>query len=350
MAARLGVSSMTIHRAIAGKPDISAATRDRILAEIERLGWRPNIAARGLRQGKTFTLGILVSNVAASFLPEILQGIDRAAEEKGYHTFVSVHEHEPARAEHHLRTMQSKGVDGLVHYPTEAGTEGELVNELALATPTVLIMRELPGFHGTSLLVDDVLGGRMAAEHLLSLGHRRFGFLGYRDNLFTQERWEGFSSKLKNAGVSLEPDCVVMDLDNGAMGAREAAIRMLRKPDAPTALFCASDRVAARALQGAWALGLRVPTDLSVVGYNGDAWAQLLPAPLTTITQPRLALGEQAAQLVLAECGQHGSHSGNGNGNGHAHENGAGVQPGRRVVLNPWLVIRESSGPVPGRL
>jgi LacI family repressor for deo operon, udp, cdd, tsx, nupC, and nupG len=95
-------------------------------------------------------------------------------------------------------------------------------------------------------------------------------------------------------------------------------------------------------------LGLRVPTDLSVVGYNGDAWAQLLPAPLTTITQPRLALGEQAAQLVLAECGQHGSH--NGNGNGHAHENGAGVQPGRRVVLNPWLVIRESSGPAPGRL
>src|SRR5262249_29629892 len=149
--------------------------------------------------------------------------------------------------------------------------EGELINELSLSTPTVLIMRELPGFNGTSLLIDDVLGGKMAAEHLLSLGHRRFWVLGYPGKPVPQERWEGFSARLENAGVSLPPECVIADLDTGALDARDAAVRILKSPTRPTALFCASDRVAARALQGAWSLGLRVPEDLSLVGYNGDA-------------------------------------------------------------------------------
>lgn len=327
LAGLLGVSSMTIHRAIAGKPDISAKTRDRILAEIERLGWRPNMAARGLRQGKTFTLGILVSNVAASFLPEILQGIDRAAEEQGYHTFVAVHEHEPARAERHLRSLESKGVDGLIYYPTEAGTEGALLNELHESMPVVTLMRSIPGFRGSSVEVDDVLGGSLAARHLVDLGHRSIGFLGYGANPFSADRWDGFEETLRQSGVSVRPEWIAADLELGDDPARRAATRILTQEHRPTALFCASDRLAARAMQAALTLGLRIPDDLSLVGFNGDPWIGLLATPLTTIVQPRLELGIRAAQVVLSPEAAH-ARSG-------------------RIVLAPQLLAGASTAPAP---
>jgi LacI family transcriptional regulator len=325
LAAHLGVSSMTVHRAISGKPDISAKTRERILTEIERLGWRPNMAASGLRGGKTFTLGILVSNVAASFLPEILQGVNRAAEARGYHTFVSVHEHDLSRAERHLQTLQSKGVDGIVYYPLETGAaeEVELLNQIRAGTPLVAVMREVAGFGGACVVVDDCFGGELAAQHLLHLGHRRLGFLGYRDNRMTRLRGAGFVAEIREAGATVRPEWIAEDLVPGDEAARIAAERILSLPERPTALFCASDRLAARAMQAAWNLGLRVPADLSVVGYNNDPWTQLLPVPLTTVAQPREALGERAARIALDRT---------------ATEDGP-----QRVALRPELVVRATT-------
>lgn len=325
LAASLGVSAMTIHRAIAGKPDIAPRTRTRILAEIERLGWRPNMAARGLRQGRTYTLGILVSNVAASFLPEILQGVDRAAEARGYHTFVSVHEHDPARAERHLRTLQSKGVDGIVHYATQTGGEVELLNHVLRTTPIVNVMRETPGFDGASVLIDDQHGGALAARHLLGLGHRRIALLSYGDSDFSLDRRRGFEDVLRGNGLQIPPAWTA-EVELGDEPTREAAARIFRSPDRPTALFCTSDRIAARAMQLFTAIGLRVPQDVSVVGYNGDAWGQLLPAPLTTVAQPRLEVGERAARMVL--------------------DPDEFIQSERRVVLNPVLIERSSTRPI----
>lgn len=325
LAALLGVSTMTVHRAISGKPDISAKTRARILAEIERLDWRPNIAARGLRQGKTYTLGILVSNVAASFLPEILQGVNQAAEVKGYHAFVSVHEHETARAIRHLQTLQSKGVDGIVYYPTLGGGELEALNEVQRSTPVVVVMRAVPDFQGPVVLVDDTFGGELAARHLLELGHRRIGFVGYRDTDFSHLRRNGFEAVLKEAGLSLRPEWTFANLEPGESPSSADIVRLLAGPERPTAVFCPSDRLAARVLHGATELGLKVPGELSVMGYNGDNWAQLLPVPLTTIAQPRSEIGERAAQLVLEERTEDRS----------------------CTLLRPWLVPRASTGPAP---
>lgn len=322
LAASLGVSAMTIHRAIAGKPDIAPGTRTRILDEIERLGWRPNIAARGLRQGRTYTLGILLSNVAASFLPEILQGIDRAAEARGYHTFVSVHEHDPARAERHLRTLQSKGVDAIVHYATLCGAEVPLLNELLRTTPIVMVMRDTPGFEGPSVVVDDFYGGGLAAQHLLERGHRRIALLSYNEGGFSADRRRGFEERVRAAGIEI-PAAWNQEVELGDEATRAAATAIFSGPERPTALFCTSDRIAARAMQTFTALGLRVPQDVSVVGYNGDAWGQLLPAPLTTIAQPRLEVGERAARLVL--------------------DPSEFVKSERREVLNPTLVERAST-------
>jgi DNA-binding LacI/PurR family transcriptional regulator len=324
IAAHLGLSSMTVHRALAGKPDIAARTRDRVLAEVERLGYRPNMAARGLRQGKTFTLGILLSNVAASFLPEVLQGVNQTAEARGYHSIVCVHEHQPERAIGHLQMLQSKGVDGIVYYPTEAGTEVETLNRVARSTPVVVIMRETPGFGGPSVLVDDRLGGALAARHLLDLGHRRIGFIGYSDNIFSRDRRLGFEAALREAGIELRPEWTSLASRHGE--AHAAATAVLSRTDRPTALFCASDRLAARAIQVALPLGIRVPEDLSIVGYNGDPWLDLLPVPLTSVMQPRQELGGQAAALVL--------------------EPGEREPLPRRVMLDPWLAAGASTAPV----
>lgn len=323
LAASLGVSAMTIHRAIAGKPDIASGTRTRILEEIERLGWRPNIAARGLRQGRTYTLGLLVSNVAASFLPEVMLGVDRAAEAGGYHTFVSVHEHDPSRAEHHLRTLQSKGVDGIVVYPTEAGTELAVLNEIARTTPVAVVMRDLEGYLGPCVVGDDRMGGRLAISHLLQMGHRRIGFVGYTGSGFSSLRQLGAEETLAEAGLALVPAwsmCV-----SRQEVAPDAAEQLLRQQNRPSAIFCASDRLAARVIQAAVSLGIEVPRDLSVVGYNGDPWGELLHAPLTTICQPRSEAGERAARLVLEL---------------ELHAEGE-----RRVVLSPTLLRRASVMP-----
>lgn len=298
LAASLGVSVMTVHRAIAGKPDISPKTRDRVLAEIERLGWRPNMAARGLRQGRTFTLGILVSNVAASFLPEVLQGFNRTAEAAGCHTFVSVHEHQPERAIRHLKTLQSKGVDGIILYPTQTGAEAEVVANVARSIPIVLVMREIEGLALPAVLVDDVAAGRLAGEHLLDLGHRRIGFIGYADSVFSQQRRQGFETALECRGILLRPEWTVTDLDAQGAGV-SAAQRILDAPDRPTALFCASDRLAARAVQAGAALGLRVPRDLSIMGCNADPWGELLTPPLSTVDQCRSQVGSRAAHCIL---------------------------------------------------
>lgn len=326
LATLLGVSTMTVHRAISGKPDISPKTRARILAEIERLDWRPNIAARGLRQGKTFTLGILVSNVAASFLPEILQGVNQAAEAKNYHAFVSVHEHEAARAIRHLQTLQSKGVDGIVHYPTLGGGEIGTLNDILRNTPTVAVMRAVPDFEGPVVLVDDVLGGRLAARHLLGLGHRRIGFLGYHDADLSHLRRQGFEEALRENGEKLRSAWTLETVASGASPSETDLDRLLGGAERPTAIFCPSDRLAARVVQGAADRGLRVPEDVSVMGYNGDAWAALLPVPLTTVAQPRAEIGERAAQMVLEE------------------------RTGGRscTLLEPWLVARASTAPAPG--
>lgn len=325
LARRLGVSPMTVHRAVAGKPDVSAETRARVLAEIERSGWQPNMAARGLRQGKTFTLGILVPNTVVSFLPDILQGVNQTAESHGHHTFVCVHGHDPERATQHLRSLRAKGVDGIVHYPTETVGELGLLNELSRALPVVLVMRPVDGFEGTSVAVDDRAGGRIAADHLLELGHRRLGYVGYGRSPFSGDRRLGWESVLRAGGLSPEPEWVADDLPmgEGAVGAaRAAARRLLTRVPRPTALFCASDRLAAGALQAACELGLSVPRDLSLVGFNNDPFGALLSVPLTTVAQPRLEIGIRAARFVLYEE----------------------ESPGRphRVLLSPSLVIRES--------
>ena len=312
---------MTVHRALAGKPDVAAKTRARVLAEAERLGYRPNIAARGLRQGKTFTLGVLLSDVAASFLPEVLQGIHLAAEDRGYHAIVCVHEHDPDRAKRHLQHLQSKGVDGIVYYPTEGGEDLEVLNQVARNTPVVAIMREAPGFSGSTLLVNDRLGGCLAVRHLIELGHRRIGFLGYQDNGFTRERQEGYAEALTEAGLEVRPEWLAHA--NRREDACQAATGLLTGQDRPTALFCASDRLAARAIQAAAVLGLSVPRDVSIVGFNGDSWLELISVPLTTVAQPRLELGSRAARLVL-----------------DPEDDG---QPPTTVRLDPWLVAREST-------
>ena len=321
----LGVSSMTVHRAIAGKPDIAPRTRTRIMAEVKRLGWRPNMAARGLRVGKSHTLGVLVSNVSASFLPEILQGIDAAAEERGYHSLVCVHEHEPARATTHLRTLQSKGVDGIILYPTTEGKEVGLLNTLVRTVPLAAVMRRPTGFSGASVCVDDEAGGRLAAEHLLSLGHRHLAILHYDEHALSGERRRGFGLSVDAAGVPAPAERSVPLRDDAA--ARAAVRSLLDAASRPTAVFCVSDRLAALALQTAVELGLAVPRDLSIVGYNGEDWGCLLSPPLTSVEQPRRQIGEQAARLVLGDPPE------------------AGAPPGPELRLPPGLIVRGSTGP-----
>jgi DNA-binding LacI/PurR family transcriptional regulator len=159
----------------------------------------------------------------------------------------------------------------------------------------------------------------------VGLGHRRIGFLAYAANELSRHREQGFRDAMAEAGLPVSPEWCDTGVALGDRATHAAARRILALPQRPTAIACASDRIAARVIQAASAAGLCLPRDLSIVGYNGDPWAQLTVPPLTTVAQPRLEVGERAAQAVLAPSDGDGGFT--------------------RVVLEATLLLRASTAP-----
>lgn len=321
IAPRLGVSVMTVHRAVTGKPDISPRTRERILQEVERLGWSPNFLARGLREGRTLTLAVLVADLCTPPAAELVAAILDTAETYDRTMIVAAHGNDAARAQHQLRLLRSRGIDGLIYCPADAG-EGALLNLLLASIPAVVILERLPEFDGPTILADHRYGGFLAGSHLLELGHRRLAFLEHGDARGAV-LWDGFQEPLRER--LLLPTPARLRLGTGVPDDRMAiAVReVLLSTPRPTGLFCASAQLAALALRAALSLHLRVPEDLSVVCYGDTAEPAFWQVPPTAVALPNAEIGRRAASTLLTP-----------------------PRPGaaRCSVVRPRLVCRQSSG------
>ena len=326
VAARAGVSIATVSRVVNGRYGVSSATIDRVRAVIDDLGYESSLVARSLRSQRTNVLGILVSDIEP-FSAELLKGVALGVRDTGFELVV-----------------YSRGMSGEGNWEQRSLSRlgGTLTDGIILVTPTVVEVTTAQPIvavdpHVGSSTVPTVHsenyeGAVAATRHLVELGHRRIGFLaGRRDLVSARRREDGFRAALAEAGLAVDDDLV----QAGAFtieSAVEPARRLLDRPDRPTAIFAANDLSASQVIATARELGLAVPDDLSVVGFDNIPESALTEPPLTTIDQSIQAMGSTAVETLIELI---------------EHPDRHGERPLHRT-LPTHLVVRRSTSPPRG--
>ena len=296
-------SVATASRTLNGKQVVNAQTRDRVLAVMEELGFRPSPAARRLSLGRTLTVGVVVSFLTRPQAAERLRGVDAVLTDSEF-DLVIYNVESVQKRDHYLGSLAgSQRTDGLVVMSLPPPPEA--IPALGHApVPVVFIDVHTPAIAQISRVIgDDGAGGALAARHLLGLGHRRIAFIGDAvENPFgftsSRDREKGLATELAAAGIDIPPEWT----GHGAHGryeARDLARRMLTADSRPTAIFAASDTQALGVIAAARELALHVPDDLSVVGYDDIEAADYVG--LTTVRQQLFESGRRGAEMLLAE-------------------------------------------------
>jgi LacI family transcriptional regulator len=297
IARRAGVHISTVSRSLASSSSgVSDGTVARIRAIADEMGYQPDPAAAMLRTGRSGTLGVLVPRLTDYVLARIFEGVDEAAHEAGYNTVVSSTNDDPALRMERLDKLLARRVEGIV--VGDARLDGdELVQTLKRKNiPYVLVNRRLRGHR--SVTTDDVEGGRLAAAHLLELGHVDVGVVAGPDYASTcVERTHGFVQRFLAAGV-IVPESQVLTSTADVAGGHEAAGRLLDTNPKITAIFTINDFAAIGAMGAARERG-RIPgEDIAIIGYNDIPLAEFLPVPLTSVKSPMFEMGAHGARAL----------------------------------------------------
>lgn len=318
-----GVSYATVSHVINNTRLVSPETRERVLAAMTALNYRPNALARSLRQGKTNTIGLVLPDSANPFFAEISRSIEDEAFKQGYSVFLCNTELDTQRELFYVDVLSKKQVDGIVF--VAAGDQADSLDFLVRRNmPVVMIDRDVPNVEVDAVLTDNQLGGFLATRHLLELGHTRIACIAGPSSITpSSERMIGYRKALEEAGIPYDEDLVVRG-DYHAQSGMEITHSLLKTNPRPTAIFALNDLMALGALRAAAEAGYTIPRDLAVVGYDDLEIAHFSNPPLTTISQPKKEIGVQAINLLVDRM-THKSRSPS------------------RLVLAPELIVRRST-------
>ena len=297
VARRAGVSTATVSRVISGSVAARPQTRARVLAAAETLGYRPSAVARSLKLRTTRTLGLLVTDIQNPYYPEIVRAVEDAALERHLAVLLCNGADDPSREETYLDLLVDRRVDGIII--ASSGLHEHHGEWLARGSvPVVLVNWAAPDLPLPAILSDNRAGGRLATEHLLSLGHRRIGHLSApARNAAAAERRGGIREALAAAG--LDPrSLVVVEGDGQVAGGERAAIELLERMPDVTGIVCYNDLTAIGAVRALRARGRQVPADVSVIGYDDIALSAWVDPPLTTIAQSTSEMGRWAVRRL----------------------------------------------------
>lgn len=297
VAQHAGVSPSTVSRILNGTATVSEAKKASVDAAIKKLGFRPNPVARGLAGGRTLSIGVVTQTISSPFYGEALHGIENELEPAGYiPLFVSGHWNEVEERKV-LDALLSRRVDGVIVLAGRL-SNGAL-QSYAKRVPMVVVGRELKGPQLFSLGFDNRSGGVLATQHLIECGHTRIAFIaGDPDHEDGLEREAGYRQALKQAGIAFDP-ALVMPGDFTEAGGLMAVNRLLESRTPFTAIFAANDQAAIGAALGLYRKNVRVPDDVSLVGFDDVAPAKYAIPPLTTVRQSVYEMGAQAALAML---------------------------------------------------
>ena len=295
VARRAGVSQATVSLVLSGNPRarVAQATRERVLEAAEELGYRPNILARGLVRGKSYAIGVVVPDLTNPFYLDVVTGAQRVAAEAGYAVLPGdTRESTPIR---HLEALRARQVDGVII----DGVGAAALPHDALSDLKVVVVDE-PSERWPGVASDALAAGRLAAEHLVGLGHRRVAFIGPATNVHGfRMRERGFFQALRSAGIGLPHEW--LRRTPPTVGGGLAAMKALLAGNRPTAVFCANDLIAMGALKAALKAGVDVPRELSLIGCDDIEMASVVTPELTTVAIPARELGARAARLLIRQ-------------------------------------------------
>jgi LacI family transcriptional regulator, galactose operon repressor len=326
VAAAAGVSLGTVSNVLNRPHLVSPATRAKVEQAMDTLGFVRNESARQLRSGSSRILAYLMLDAGNPFFTDVATGVEEAAEAAGLSVFLCTSNQSAEREASYLDLLEQQRVTGVLITPVDQ--DGPRLSRLpARGTPLVLVDRVATDAAHCSVAVDDVLGGDLAATHAIELGHTRIAFVGGPPTIGqVRDRLTGARRAVERAGL---PADALVEIRTGALtvaegrgaGQRLAGLPAERRP---TAAFCANDLLALGLLQQCVSLGLRVPADLAIVGYDDIEFAAAAAVPLTSVRQPRQLLGRTAAELLLDESANPD----------HEH---------KQVMFTPELVVRTST-------
>jgi LacI family transcriptional regulator len=327
IAGELGVSITTVSKVLNNRADISEATRSRVLAKVEELGYKRNAVARSLSLRRSHTLGIVIPDLMHSFFVEIIAGIEPVASTRGYGLLLCSSSENPEKEQSELEMLRSRQVDGIVLASAHgSGITGLLQQLTKQGTTLVMIDRDdHPGVKCHRVLTDDERVGHLATDHLLDLGRRAIAHIGGPAIVHAKRREKGWRDALRARSIKPPDEWIVR---GGFMESEgyQAMKRLLDVRPKIDAVFAANDPSAIGAMKAIWEAGLHVPDDIAVVGVGDIALGDLLRVPLTTVGWSRTDQGRHAAELML---------------NSLDEDNDAEPQ---RIIIPPRLIARESSG------
>ena len=298
VAAIAEVSPATVSRVLNADERVAPELRMRVLAAVERLGYRPNSQARSLRTQATRVIGLIISDIQNPFFTSLVRGVEDVAQASGYSVVLANSDEDLGKEQQYLRVAAAEQMAGVILSPASSSRTriGELVHE---EIPVVTIDRRIAA-DVDSVAVDNVAGARQAVEHLLKTGATRVGIIaGPADVSTAADRIEGYHAALRDAGIAVDPALLVRG-DFRIDGGHRAAGRLLDLPahQRPDALFAANNLMLIGTLDAMAERGLTAPADLLLAGFDEMSWAGFAP-PLTLVEQPTYEIGRLATEMLL---------------------------------------------------
>lgn len=325
IARALGVSKMTVSRAINNHSEIRPETRARILDAAQRMNYRPNQFARALTTNRSYLLGVVVPDLMHSYFAEICRGIEAFARPLGYQNLICSTDEEAANEQHEVEVLRPR-TDGLIIASSIPPKESLFYRRLIKdGARIVLIDRRLAGVRCPAVTTDDIKVGLLATEHLISLGHRKIGHLLGTLASTAALRFEGYKLALAKHRIAFNAS-LVRECGFTEREGHEAMRRWLDAGDVPAAIFAANDPAAIGAMSAITEAGWRIPEDVAIVGGGNIHYGDMLRVPLTTIAWSTLEMGQAAARILVETI------------------EGKKRRRDAAVIVEPELVIRESCG------
>lgn len=321
IAIKAGTDISTVSRALNESPRVKDATRNFIKSIAQEMGYMPDEIARGLAGKKTNTIGIIVPEIINTFYAEIIDSIEEKLVQEGYSIILGKSNFDKDKEDSYIELFIRKRVDGIII--SSHACPCNLLDQVRKKMPIVLVDTYEYDMDFDRINVDNMYGAKLAVEHLLQLGHKRIGFIS--DNITTAGRLEGYREALSAYGLPVEDSLMQYGETRFEDGGYRRMQTLLRLKEPPTAVFCVNDSIAIGAMRAVSDEGLKVPLDISVIGFDDIRVSAFLNTPLTTVRQPKGEIGNMAASMILQKL--------KGNKSSFV----------QHITLKPELVVRKTT-------
>jgi DNA-binding LacI/PurR family transcriptional regulator len=297
----LKISVSTVSKALNNKPDISATTTEEVLAMAKKLNYRPNLLAKNLVNSRSYTIGVIAPSIGNFFFPTIISGIQEIASSRNYNILVCL-SHESYETEvNNCKLLMAHRVDGVIMSITAKTKNADHIKELQRQNiPVVFVNRAADGVNASRVSVNDYAGAVTVVEHLIAQGCKKIAHIAGPQNLvLSKERLKGYLDTLKKHHLPIKDEWIVYN-DLWMENSKKCVNQLLSVDDKPDAIFAYTDFVGIELIIAAKAKGIKIPEDISVVGFSNDPVSEIVDPGLTTLSQPPLELGKLAAEILIS--------------------------------------------------